>query len=160
MHDYQQIIEEHHPILYKIGRVYSDQEDFDDLYQEMLIAAWKGLKNFNGEAKISTWLYRVALNTALSYHRTKKRKTIPTVEFSKAENKPFESSNEKLEKEAQLESLIQAIQQLKKEERSIVLLYLDNKSYDEISEIIGISKSNVGVRINRIKKKLFELLSK
>jgi RNA polymerase sigma-70 factor (ECF subfamily) len=159
MQDFQQIIKDHHAILFKIGRVYSDEEDFDDLYQEMLIEIWKSLKNFGGQSKLSTWLYRVALNTAMSYNRVKKRRWLPKVDFSKAENAPIEQSDHKQEEEAQIDKLLTSIQQLKKDDRSIILLYLEEKSYDEISEIVGISKSNVGVKINRIKKRLFEQLS-
>lgn len=157
--DFQQIIREHHPILFKIGRVYSDAEDFDDLYQEMLVAIWKGLCNFKGQSKISTWMYRVALNTALSYSRGKKRRSIPKADIKTAEHAVSDTAEEKREEEARINKLLEAIQQLKKEDRSIILLYLEEKSYDEIAEIVGITKSNVGVKINRIKKKLFELLS-
>lgn len=158
MQDFQYIISEHHPILFKIGRVYSDPEDFDDLYQEMLIAIWKSLKNFGGKSKLSTWIYRVALNTALSYDKVKKRKWIPKVDFSNAEERHQESNDTSISEEERTNRLMTAIQQLKKDDRSIILLYLEEKSYDEIAEIVGITKTNVGVKINRIKKKLFELL--
>jgi RNA polymerase sigma-70 factor (ECF subfamily) len=160
MQDFQQIIKTYHPILYKIGRVYSKPEDFNDLYQEMLIAVWKGLKNFQGKSKMSTWLYRVALNTALSYQKGKKRKPISGVDVSSLAIAVTEGAREEKEAlEKNINRLMESIQKLREEDRSIVVLYLEDKSYDEIAEIIGISKSYVGVKINRIKKKLNELLS-
>ena len=150
MLDFQQIIQDHHPILYKIERVYSDEEDFDDLYQEMLIAIWKSTKNFKGQSKLSTWLYRVALNTALSYNKIKKRKQKSSVNLDQAPIQSYDQSNEEVMDQDRVDALLNAIQQLKEDERLIILLYLEKKDYEEISDIMGITKSNVGVKINRI----------
>ncbi len=158
MQDFKSIIEANHPILFKIARVYSEDIDFDDLYQEMLINVWKSLRSFKGDSKVSTWLYRVALNTALSFKRNKNRKSIPSVDIIHAQAKAHEHSTEKEELEIEIERLYAAIRKLKKEERSLILLYLEEKTYDEIADIIGITKTNVGVKVNRIKKKLYELL--
>ena len=157
MNSFEALIEQHHAIIYKICRVYSGWEDFDDLYQEILINLWKSYKTFEGRSKLSTWLYRVALNTSLTFQRnTKKHKAkVPIDQVPIAQD----SSESAKEKEQEIERLYTAISQLKKDDRSIILLYLEEKSYEEIGEIIGISVSNVGVRINRIKKKLLQLLS-
>lgn len=159
MENFKEIIKKYHPILYKIGRVYANDDDFDDLYQEMLIAIWKALKNFRGDSKISTWLYKVALNTALTYQRRNKFSFFQKSNLEEIENIPFTNENIALEREASIEALYAAIKQLKSDDRSLVLLYLEEKSYEEIAEILGISTSLVGVKINRVKKKLFKLLN-
>lgn len=151
------MIVEYHPVIYKICRVYSSDQDFEDLFQEVLISLWKSHDSFEGRSKLSTWIYRVALNTALTYQR-------------KASKLRFKTSSEELpnlstsyhydtKREEQVERLYRAISQLKKDERSIILLYLEEKQYNEIAEITGLTTSNIGVRINRIKKKLFHLLN-
>jgi RNA polymerase sigma-70 factor (ECF subfamily) len=159
MEDFKSIIDAHHPILYKIGRAYATPEDFDDLYQEMLINLWKGLKSFKGQSKISTWIYRVVLNTALTYQRNNKKRKYSQVEI---ENVNIISegygASEKEDLEDNIQLLYKAIRMLKKEDRSVILLYLEENSYDEIGEILGIKTSNVGVKINRIKKRLQEHL--
>ncbi len=162
MKDFRAIIEEHYPILYKIGRSYArNNADFDDLYQEMLIHIYDSLKNFRSEARISTWIYRVALNTALTYQRNGNKRSR---EVEVDEMKMFETENpepgEKETREKNIELLYKSIHQLPKEERAIILLHLEGKNYDEIAEIIGISKTNTGVKIMRIKKRLQELLVK
>ena len=159
MENFKEIIKEYHPILYKIGRVYTNDDDFDDLYQEMLIAIWKALKNFRGDSKISTWLYKVALNTALTYQRKNKFSFFQKSNLDEIENIPFTHVNSAIEREASIEALYAAIKQLKSDDRSLVLLYLEEKSYEEMAEILGISTSLVGVKINRVKKKLFKLLN-
>lgn len=159
MENFKEIIKEYHPILYKIGRVYNNDDDFDDLYQEMLIAIWKALKNFRGDSKISTWLYKVALNTALTYQRKNKFSFFQKSNLDEIENIPFTHENSAIEREASIEALYAAIKQLKSDDRSLVLLYLEEKSYEEMAEILGISTSLVGVKINRVKKKLFKLLN-
>jgi len=155
--NFEHIIKEHHPMIYKICRVYADILDFEDLYQEVLINIWKSLKNFQGKSKVSTWIYRVTLNTALTYYRNEKKRQAKTDEFS-IEISPIQDDDSG-EKEAQIEHLYHAISQLKREDRSVIILYLEEKSYEEIAEITGFSLSNVGVKISRIKKKLYELLN-
>ena len=157
MQSFEKIIEANNGILYKIGKVYSDEDGFDDLYQEMLINIWRGLKNYKGDAQISTWLYRVCLNTAMTYQKKEKRKQVFQNRMDESHDLRDESPDWK-EKEAEVERLYAAVRTLKVEDRSIILLYLEEKSYDEISDMIGITKSNVGVKINRIKKSLFKKL--
>lgn len=159
MQDFNSIIQQYHPILYKIGRSYTgDDMDFEDLYQEMLIQLWQSLKHFKGDSKESTWIYRVVLNTALTFQRSKKRRAanIPTQAMPVhvlADQHDIEKDNK-----GEIELLYQCIRLLKKENRSVILLHLDGHQYDEIAEIVGISISNVGVKLNRIRKRLFNLL--
>ncbi|PLX21701.1 MAG: hypothetical protein C0599_07520 [Salinivirgaceae bacterium] len=160
MEDFKSIIDRHHPILYKIGRAYATPDDFDDLYQEMLINLWKGLKSFKGQSKISTWIYRVVLNTALTYQRNSKKKKHSQVDIDNVQiisDGYSTAEKETLENDIQL--LYKAIRMLKKEDRSVILLYLEENSYEEIGEILGIKSGNVGVKINRIKKRLQEHLT-
>lgn len=155
--DFKQIVAEYHPLIFKICRAYSEEFDMEDLYQEVLINVWAGLKNYKGDAKLSTWMYRVTLNTAMTYHRDKKRRRSHILRGIEIE-KPDQSEDAQ-EKERRVQELYNALRQLPKDDRSIILLYLEEKKYDEIAEITGLTPSNVGVRINRAKKKLKQLLS-
>lgn len=153
----KQVVKEYHPLFYKICRAYADDFDFDDLYQEVLINVWKGLKSFRQDSKLSTWMYRVALNTAMTYQRDKKRKHSHILSGIELDREAEVSDSS--EKEERIKALYVALRKLTKDDRSIMLLYLDDRKYDEIAEITGLTKSNVGVRINRAKTKLRELLS-
>ncbi|MFK7905583.1 MAG: RNA polymerase sigma factor [Chitinophagales bacterium] len=159
---FKNIIDQHNGILYKIGRSYTTEEaDFKDLYQEMLIQLWKSLDKFQGNSKVSTWMYRVALNTALTYRRKRKReKKSDTLDHIGEKvacvgTAGIEAMNQK---EQKIELLYKCINLLKKEERAIILLHLDGKKYEEIAEIIGLTKNHVGVKIKRIKDRLQRLL--
>ncbi|MCF8308787.1 MAG: sigma-70 family RNA polymerase sigma factor [Bacteroidales bacterium] len=160
MEDFKSIIDEYYPVLYKIGRSFTNRPaDFDDLYQEMLIQIHHSLNNFRSEAKLSTWIYRVALNTALTFNRSSKKSQneTPTGNWNYL-NKEEDSGTEAQEREANIEMLYSAINELKKEERAIILLHLEGKHYDEIADIMGISTSNTGVKLMRIKNKLQSIL--
>lgn len=155
--EFDNLIKDYHPIIFKICRVYSAKDDFEDLYQEVLISLWRSLGTYAGRSKLSTWLYRVVLNTALTYQRnTKKHKSQVAIEPTYVIADTRDNANEK---EQQIELLYTAISKLKKDDRSLVLLYLEEKSYEEITEITGLTMSNVGVKISRLKKKLFELIN-
>jgi len=135
-----------------VGRSYADPSQFEDLYQEILIQLWKGYRSFRGDAKLSTWIYRVALNTSMTFLRDRKRKTRHTHEISEAIH--IGVQDQPLEIKDQVDQLHKAIRKLPEEDRSIIILYLDDYPYKEIAEIIGLSSSHIGVKINRIKKKL------
>ncbi len=159
---FKKIVDEHNGILYKIGRSYTTEEaDFKDLYQEMLIQMWKSLPNFKGDSKVSTWIFRVALNTALTHQKKLKRNR----KTSSIENLGFKLVSEGSagvemmeKKEAKIELLYKCINLLKRDERAIILLSLEGKKYEEIGEIIGLTTSHVGVKIKRIKDRLHKLL--
>ena len=152
--EFLQLITSNQGIIGKVCSIYCNQrEDYEDLFQEITYHAWKGYKTFRGEAKFSTWLYRIALNTAISSFR-KKRPAIDLVP-----SVPDINSDHPSEKNEQHQLLLWAIKQLNEGERAIIALYLDEMSYQEIAEIIGISENNVGVKINRIKNKLHQILS-
>ena len=147
------LVQTHQGLLYKICHLYENHAtDREDLFQEMVLQLWKSYNSFRGEAKISTWIYRIALNTALSSLRKNKRR----VPVSYPENIPHEVSEEKKDnvREEKLQFLYRAIAELTEIERALVMLYLDEKSYDEMEEIMGISSGALRVKMNRIKEKL------
>lgn len=153
------MINTHRGLIYKVCNLYCDtQEDKKDLFQEIVLQLWKSFAGFRNESLLSTWMYRVALNTAISNFRKEKRKperkSISVAEFQ------IPDMDERSNETENLGLLSQAIAQLTEIEKAIIMLYLDEKSYDEISEIIGITKSNVGVRLNRIKAKLETIIKK
>lgn len=142
-------------MLYKVCRVYcNNAADRQDLFQEIVIQSWKAYPKFRGDAKFSTWLYRIALNTAISDLRKQERR----VKLSFQEAVPEISADYTgQEKEEQLKSLYDAISLLGEIEKAIVMLYLDDKSYDEMEDILGINQNNLRVKMNRIKEKLRKL---
>jgi len=147
------LLEENQNILHKICRLYtSDLDSHKDLFQEMVIQLWKAYPKFKGESKFTTWAYRVALNTAISLYRSKKR-TITTVEWDNSlQNIRYEEYNS--QQEEQLKALYAAVRQLNDIEKALVYMYLEDKDYAEISETLGISEVNARVKMNRIKTKL------
>jgi len=149
------LVDEHQNIIHKVSRMYRNTvEDQEDLFQDIVLQLWKAYPNFRAESKVSTWMYRIALNTAMALFRKKK----PLVEFESElpETKDINKADEISEHE---EKLFNALHQLTLAERAIISLYLEEYSYTEIADIIGISENYVGVRINRIKKRLKEILT-
>lgn len=155
--EFVELIKEHQGILHKICNIYFNQNPFkEDYYQEILIRLWKSYPGFKNQSKFSTWLYRVALNTAIDIIRKQYLQPVHT-ELSKTEyNIPDSEQSIGSDKK---EILYQAISCLSEVEKAIILLYLEDYNYKEISEIIGISESNTGVRINRIKNQLIKILN-
>jgi len=129
--------------------------DREDLFQEIVVQLWKAYPKFRGDAKFSTWLYRIALNTAISGLR-KQKNHITTLEPDKMPvNIQEETYN--IQREEQLQQMYTAIRQLSEVERALVMLYLEDKPYDEMEDILGINQNNLRVKMNRIKEKLRKL---
>ncbi len=146
------LINEHQGIIYKICRLYRDsREDREDLFQEIVFQLWKSLPGFRGKAAFSTWLYRIALSTAISAFRKKR----PDIRYTTALPDEPEEPDEQHE---QRERLFDALRQLNDADKALITLYLENLSYQEIAEISGISENNVGVKLSRIKQKIQQLL--
>lgn len=144
------IVHKHQKIIYKVCRLYRDNaEDREDLFQEIVYQLWKAFPDFRAEAKVSTWMYRIALNTAMSMYRKRKPDITPLDTFSEQMH-PSDSEEEAIGEER----LFWIFQQLTDAEKAIVSLYLEDFSYKEIADTIGISESNVGVKLTRIKTKL------
>jgi RNA polymerase sigma-70 factor (ECF subfamily) len=155
--EFIEMINTHRGIIFKVCQVYGYEKEFkQDLFQEIVLQLWRSFPGFRKESRISTWMYRVALNTAISHFRKEikkpERKTITKAEFQIPDLSSFPDENENLL------LLNQAIQQLTKIEKAIIMLYLEEKNYQEISEITGITTSNVGVKLNRIKIKLEKII--
>jgi RNA polymerase sigma factor (sigma-70 family) len=151
------LLNQNRAILFKICKMYCpDVEDRHDLFQEIVFQLWKAFPTFRQESSMTTWIYRIGMNTAISNFRKEKRRQSP-IPFSNLEVAlPDLSEADDTSSETTL--LYQAIDQLSIVEKAIVLLYLDDKSYDEMAVILGISKSNVGVKLSRIKIKLEKLV--
>lgn len=149
------LINEHQGIIHKICRIYRDiREDREDLFQEITFQLWKSHQTFKNEAKRSTWIYRIALNTAIATFRKKKH----AVEYCPvlpdfAEEQPDEALALRQER------LFTALKQLNDGDKAIITLYLEDLSYQQIAEITGISENYVGVKLNRIKIKIQNLLN-
>jgi len=156
--EFIQLVTDAQGIIHKVCAIYcSDRELRKDLFQEILIQLWKSYPSFKHRAKFSTWMYRVSLNVALQYVRKEQRKPLE-VEFSGAlGDLSAEEGDDHYEEELQL--LHAAIAQLNDVEKAIVMLYLEDKSNDEIAEIIGISQNYVRVKMNRAKTKLKKILN-
>jgi RNA polymerase sigma factor (sigma-70 family) len=146
------LINQHQNIIHKVCNIYlHDSADKEDLFQEITLQAWNAYKNFRGDSKFSTWLYRVALNTAISFYRKDKRRPV----FESANEFP-DQPDETNEIEEQMKALHQSIGTLSKIDKALVMLYLEDYSYDEIGNMLGITANNVAVKMNRIKVKLKE----
>ena len=144
------LVREHERIIYKICYMYADNAaDRQDLYQEIVLQVWRGYKSFRGDAKFSTWLYQVALNTAIAGLKKEKRSVLRTT----ADGWLPDIADTETDT-AQLELLHMAINQLNEIEKAVVMLYLDNKSYDEMEDILGIPNGALRVKMTRIKEKL------
>lgn len=152
------LVEENKRIIFKICNAYCrNKSDREDLAQEIIYNLWKSGGSFNQEARFSTWMYRVALNVAISFYRKEKRSRPAfslTDHLLEIEDKP-----ENTETEERLKQLQQFINQLKELDRALMILYLEDKPYSEIAEILGITESNVGTKINRIKTRLKQQFS-
>jgi RNA polymerase sigma-70 factor, ECF subfamily len=151
------LIKQHQGLVHKVCIMYEhDQDARNDLFQEIVLQLWKSFHTFRGEAKISTWMYRIALNTAISGYRknTRNVKTedLREMHFNISENYAG------AEQEEELQKLQWAIRQLSEIERAMIMMALEEVPYEEIAETIGITQNNVRVRMNRIREKLRKLM--
>ena len=150
------LIEKNKGIIHKISLMYTSTiNDKEDLIQEICFQLWRSYGNYKEISKFSTWLYRIALNTAISSVRRKKR-SIETVELDPEKHYLLKDND----KEDKTRNLFRALSMLNKIDRAIILLWLEKKKYDEISEIMGLSRSAVSVRLVRIRNKLEVLIKK
>jgi RNA polymerase sigma factor, sigma-70 family len=145
------VIQQNKGIIYKVANSYCrNPEERQDLFQEIVVQLWQAFKTYNSSFKHSTWIYRISLNVAISFYRKENRRRhisnpLPDGILALKEN-PMDD-----EREGDLNLLQQAIAQLRELDRALMLLYLDEKSYREIAQIMGISESNVATKVGRIK---------
>ncbi|WP_455672222.1 RNA polymerase sigma factor [Phocaeicola sp.] len=144
------LVKEYRRLIYKVCYLYAtDEEHFKDLHQEVLINLWQGFKGFKGEAKLSSWIYRVSLNTCISFYR-KHSKITDTMPLESL----FGLMADENEKPVHLREMYRLISRLNRLEKAIILLWLDERSYEEIADITGLSRNNIASKLKRIKEKL------
>lgn len=147
--DFARVVREHKGTVYMVCYMFSkDEEEVADLFQDILVNLWKGFAKFRGDSSIRTWIYRVSLNTCISAERKKRKgETVPL-------DMNINLFDDSVEDMKQIRMLQGRISRLGPFDRAIVLLWLENLSYDEIGDIVGISAKNVSVRLFRIKEQL------
>jgi len=148
------LVQEHQNLIHKICRLYTNSDaEHKDLFQEITIQLWKAYPKFRGDAKFSTWMYRVGINTAISLYRKSKNRiqsfSFDDVSYKIPQNETYDDTQDQ-----QLKSIYAALNHLNDIDKAVIFLYLEDKNYKEISEAIGISEVNARVKMNRIKKKL------
>ena len=153
--EFLELVEGNQGILHKVCRLYASAEESPDLIQDMLVSLWKAYPSFRGESKPTTWMYRIALYTALSYRKYASYRKFDALE----ENFDMAQTEDMAAAEAH-EIITHALRKLPDDDRALMLLYLEEHSYEEISGILGISVSNVGVRLSRTKKRLKTIIEK
>lgn len=157
-HEFVTNLEKHQNIVHKICRIYTnDQETHNDLFQEVTIQLWKAYPKFRGDSKFSTWMYRVALNTAITLYRKSKR----NIKTQDIDDISYRISAQEYdgESENQLKLLYSAVKELNDIDKALVFLYLEDQSYREIAETLGITEINARVKMNRIKTKLKSIIN-
>lgn len=148
---FEQMVEEHKATIYSVCYMFADSKEMaDDLFQDVLVNLWQGIGSFRGESTARSWVYKVSLNTCISAGRKKKIETVPLDVAPEVYNQASPEGRQNAQ-------LHERITKLEKFERAIVLLWLEDMSYDEIASIVGISPQAVGVRLLRIKEKLKSL---
>lgn len=153
---------EHGSSVMKVARAYTlTSEECQDLAQEILLNAWRSLPNFEGKASPATWFYRVALHTGMNWHRKdqpRRARQQPLFEVQSVMAQRDDTAAQAQQRET-VEQLYNAIDQLPRADAALVLMYLDELSYQEMAEVLGISENNVGVKLNRAKKALSALMN-
>lgn len=149
-------IESHKGILYKVSKMYMDTyDDQQDLFQEIICQLWKSYDSFRNESQFSTWMYRVAVNTAIVFLKKEKRKVD---KYDIASDNIKEDEGDSQIKESQIEHFYKAVQKLEKIDKAIIFYQLEGFSHKEIGENLGISEGNARVKLNRAKEKLKEII--
>lgn len=152
------LINQRKAIIHKVSKMYmNDAEEQRDLFQEIVMQLWKAYPSFKGNSKFSTWMYRVALNTALVYFKKDSRKVDKT---PLSDNIDVIDSNESELKEEKLAYLYKAVQELNAVEKALIFLFLENQSHKEIAENLGLSEVNARVKLSRTKEKLQFIIKK
>ncbi|MEW7278364.1 RNA polymerase sigma factor [Aquimarina sp. 2201CG1-2-11] len=157
-HSFVSNLEQNQNIVHKICRIYtSDPDSHNDLFQEITIQLWKAYPKFRGDSKFSTWMYRVALNTAITLYRKSKR-SINTTNIETFDYRiKVEEYDDEIEQ--QLRLMYEAVKKLNDIEKALVFLYLEDRPYHEIAQTMGISEVNARVKMNRVKTKLRKILN-
>ena len=161
MHSEEQfisVVKENEGLIYKVAKLYtSAKEDEQDLYQEIIYQLWKSFSSFRNESKISTWMYRIALNTAIAnLNKAKKRGIQLPIDETLLNRSDYSDTS----KQERVDELYSQIKKLDPIEKGIILLHLEGNTYDEIAAITGFTFTNVGTRLGRIKQKIISQIKK
>ena len=148
--EYTSMVMEYKDVIFKVCYIYAEKEYIDDYYQEVLIQLWRSFPHFRGDAKLSSWIYKISLNTCINTRKRRKLETIPL----NVDINPYEDVDEE---GLQVRQLYERINKLGLIDRSIILMWLENLSYEEIGAILGISVKNVSVKLVRIREKLKQM---
>lgn len=155
------LLDQHRRILYKVAGTYArSAHDRQDLVQEMAVQLWRSFDRYDPSLRFSTWTYRIALNVAISWFRSETRKARTFVPADDAVLEVAASPNDSAALEEALSALWEAIDGLDALDRALVVLYLDGQSHEAIAEVLGISRTNVGTKINRIKQRLRRIVAR
>ena len=156
-HQFLAMLQQNSGILHKVCRMYANaEEDRKDLFQEIVAQLWKAFPAFRQESKISTWIYRIALNTAIAgYRKEQRRISTVTIDADLLQ----QEERDDLAKVERLKMMYRAISQLTDIEKALVMLYIEDKSYEEMEDILGMTQGNLRVKMNRIKEKLRKQVS-
>ena len=156
---FEQIIEENKGKIYRICKIYSVSPlEPQDLFQEVLYAIWKSISTFNGNSNISTWIYRITLNVCLRSKQKLEKKNFKTVRLASIQFVPVEISHDTTQQEKH-NALISCISSLNENDKSIIILYLEELKYKEIAEITGMTENHIAVKMKRIKKALLNCIT-
>lgn len=153
------LVNQHKGILYKASRIYADSiEDREDLQQEILIQLWKSYQNFKGNSEFSTWMYRVAINTAITYLKKEKQRSknhADTPRHFEVQQEDYNPAKDK-----QLEVFYTAVQELNVLEKAVIFYFMEGMSHKEIGNNLGLSEGNARVKLNRTKEKIQQIIKK
>ena len=150
--EFVELVTKYKDTIFKVCYIYAEEDDIEDYYQEVLIQIWRSLPKFRNESRVITWIYRISLNTCISHVRKNIKGNInkvPLLDVNLWEND--------IEKKQQVDEMYSLINKLNKLEKAVILLWLEDRDYEEIASVVGITKANVAVKINRIKEKLRKL---
>jgi len=155
--EFLSLITEHQDLIRKVAAMYyKNRADQEDAFQEILVNLWKAYPTFRGESKITTWMYRVALNTVISGFRKASNRVQRNRSDVNISDELIKPERDQVSNE-DIDVLYQSIERLTDIEKAVIMLYMEEKTYEDIAEIMGMTRTNVGVKINRIKKKLQKL---
>lgn len=147
------VVNDNRQMIYKVCYMYAtDNDHFKDLYQEVLASLWQGLDSFRGDSKMSTWIYRTAINTCVTFFRKHKSHGADTVTLEAVADIPGDDNS----RSDMLKEMYRLISGLNKMDKALILMWLDERSYDEIAEVTGLSRNNVATRLRRIKQRLVD----
>jgi RNA polymerase sigma-70 factor (ECF subfamily) len=151
---FQILVDEHKKILYKVCYSYCrNRDDREDLAQEIIVQLWRSFASFDGRCRFSTWMYRIALNVAISFYR---RESTRTRHVLSDDEKVLNAIDETENRSAEVQALYEFIDGLEPLNKALILLYLDGNSYSEIADVVGITETNVATKISRLKQTMRE----